>query len=196
VAKKMARASKEAIGRYACRAAGHTSAQGVNLTRVLTHAGIYTEAGIGWYEGAATLVAMCGRNITQSADAAMHFLPMKVKVIAGAQDGPKIDEDSRLGDLLASILTDKPEDIIAAGWTLTLMSNPAEAEISVGLGTGRRVITFAGPATDRYSPTSIRSAKVVPAHVIAELAELIQNGEQPALRDSGQREAPRRGIQL
>ena len=183
----MAHLSKEALGRFACRAAGFTPSQGVNLTRVFTQAGILTSDGIGPHEGAAGLLGICSRNIAQAADAVFKFLPMKVKVAAGAPDAQphlQFDSETTLGEILAVWLLTAPEDIIAGNFHLTVMTNPAEAEVSIGLGQGRRVYTFGGTTTDRHSPSSIRSARIVPAHVIAELASLLQKGEPAALRNA------------
>jgi hypothetical protein len=181
----MRKLSKEAIARWAQRAAGYTSSQAINMTRVLTNGGIYLEDGAGAWDAAVSTIAICGANVSQAADAVLKFAPMQVKTCAAASDPQlhlRLREGSTLAGIIADMLCSGSEEILSLGLTLTIMSNPAEAQISLGVGEGRRVYTFSGPADDRYSPSSIRSAKIVPAHVFAELSDMLHNGEAAEIR--------------
>lgn len=181
----MLKISKEAVARWAQRAAGFTPSQAVNLTRVLTAGGIYGENGIGPWEGASSAIAICGSNISQAADAVLRFAPMRVKTCAGAPDPQpnlQLQEGTTLNRVIADFLVAGSQEILELNCQLIIISNPAEAQISLGLGEGRRIYTFGGPATDRFASSAIRTAKIVPAHVLAELADLLHKGESVEVR--------------
>jgi hypothetical protein len=172
--------SKSEIHRYIASVTGFTVANMQNVSRALM-----IEDGI--ERGAArimdTLAIFIGAlgNSAAKAPAAAHLFLNEMRLVndpgaADRQPHLKGDDGTPFGMFLASILLQGPEEIRAANWTVTIMGNPASAEIACGVGQSRRVFLFMGRARTESKPM-VRAAKIVPAEVLAGLSDLILHGE-------------------
>ncbi|MGO9545343.1 MAG: hypothetical protein ACLPPF_11175 [Rhodomicrobium sp.] len=172
--------SKSAIARFIGGVTGCTAAAVQNVNRSLTAVGMISGGGAGIMDAIAILIGALG-NSAAKAPAAAHLFLHKMKLVNN-HDAPdpqphlKGEDSTPLGLFLASILLDGPQEIRRGNWSMSILSNPASAEISCGTGPARRIFMFMAPDQMEAKPM-VRTAKVVPAEVLAGLSELILHGE-------------------
>jgi hypothetical protein len=181
---------KDGFGRFLQRARGLSPAQSGHFLQTMTAAGLFLPRGFDADQASYGLLASLGATISHAAKAGTYYGTLKCKA-----SNSGMPENTTLGEALSLILKERPEDISRSGWQLTVMTNPAEAEITTERDGVRKFFRFSAPPTDRVGYSSIRSARIVPAHVLAELADLLANGETAEVRHA-KTERPSNEIRL
>ena len=175
------RGSKNLAAKVIAEAAGYRTPEGVwNTIRTLTAQGMISSEGTGIMDVLAIFIGALG-NSAAKAPAAVHLFLDKVRLVNN-HDAPdpqrhlKAQDDTPLGVFLASILLQGAQEIRRSNWTLSVMGNPASAEITCSASPARRVFLFMSPDCMEAKP-QVRTAKIVPAEVLARLSDLVLHGQ-------------------